>query len=50
MSKEISYNQTTAVHILPSTHVRVRIRWKLMWEDGVVTVGLKFDKDTEDVT
>jgi hypothetical protein len=66
MSKEISYNQTTAINIPPSTHVRVRIRWKLIWEDGVatvgrpgdpqaevpysITVGLKFDKDTEDVT
>lgn len=66
LSKEISYNQTTAINIPPSTHVRVRIRWKLIWEEGVVTVGrpgdpqaevpyaitvgLRFDKDTEDVT
>lgn len=66
MSKEISYSQKTEINIPASTHVRVRFRWQLIWEEGVVTVGrpgdpqaevpyaitvrLRFDKDTEDVS
>jgi serine/threonine protein kinase len=65
LSQELQFEQTTAISIPASTHVKVVFHWKRVWEQGTVTLGqraralaevpyaitvaLRFDKETLDV-
>jgi serine/threonine protein kinase len=66
LKEELVFDQTTAISIPASTHVRVVFHWKRVWQEGTVTLGqrgaalaevpyaitiaLRFDKETSDIT
>ena len=64
-ASELTFGQDTTINIPAHTHVKVIIHWKKIWQDGAirltaaghsfevpygVTVALRFDKETVDVT
>jgi hypothetical protein len=66
LKSELVFEQTTAINIPASTHVRVVFRWIRIWDEGIavlgqraeelaevpysVTIGLRFDKKTLDIS
>jgi hypothetical protein len=65
LTSTLTHERTSQIQIPPHKHVRVTLYWKRIWEKGIIelhtkagprvelpyaiTVGLSFDKTTQDV-